>query len=114
MSKHIEKKISKKSKIKEKLIEEAQLITEGEPTKFKITIGPSRLTKYERARIIGARSLQISMSAPILLDESYNLKDPILIADKELELKLLPITIRRKLPNGQFEDIPLIYLLNHT
>lgn len=60
-------------------------------------------TKYEIARIIGARALQIAMGAPILmklsekdLDElKYN---PIEIAKKEFDDGLLPITIKRPLP----------------
>ena len=60
-------------------------------------------TKYERARIIGARALQISMGAPILikLDEEdlekikYN---SIEISKMEFEQGLLPITIKRPLP----------------
>jgi len=71
-----------------------------------------KLTKYERARIIGARALQISMGAPILIDLSLvPEKDPVKIAMKELELGVLPITVRRKLPSGHYQDIPLKWLL---
>jgi len=71
-----------------------------------------RLTKYERARIIGARALQIAMGAPILIDLSLvPEKDTVKIAMKELELKVLPITIRRRLPSGHYQDIPLKWLL---
>ncbi|MEM4576742.1 MAG: DNA-directed RNA polymerase subunit K [Candidatus Nezhaarchaeales archaeon] len=71
-----------------------------------------RLTKYERARIIGARALQIAMGAPVLIDlSSIPEKDPVKIAMKELELGVLPITIRRKLPSGHYQDIPLKWLL---
>jgi len=60
-------------------------------------------TKYETARIIGARALQIAMGAPILIkltekdfgDLNYN---PIEIAKKEFSQGILPITIRRPLP----------------
>lgn len=97
----------------EKLIEEPSESLKDRKKGFKPSAGPPHLTKYERARIIGARALQISMSAPILLDELPDSKDPIQIAEKELELGLLPITIRRKLPDGEFEDIPLTYLLNN-
>jgi DNA-directed RNA polymerase subunit K len=60
-------------------------------------------TKYERARIIGARALQISMDAPILLKlsneqiESLNY-DSLKIAQKELNDGVLPISINRPLP----------------
>ena len=38
-----------------------------EITGKKVKIGPDRLTRFERARIVGARALQLSMGAPILL-----------------------------------------------
>lgn len=60
-------------------------------------------TKYEKARIIGARALQIAMGAPILLDMKENdfeklSFNPINIARKEFDANVLPITIRRPLP----------------
>ena len=70
-----------------------------------ITVGPGHLTKYEKSRIIGARALQLSMGAPVLV-ESEEL-DPIIIAERELLGNLLPLTIRRYLPDGRFQDIPL-------
>ncbi len=78
----------------------------------KIKIGPPKLTKYERARIIGARALQLTMGAPPLIPpEMINTSDPLEIAEKELRLKILPITIRRRLPTGEYQDIPLKWLL---
>ena len=62
-----------------------------------------KYTKYEKARIIGARALQLAMGAPILLKltekelETINF-NPIEIAKKEFEKDILPITIRRPLP----------------
>ncbi len=62
----------------------------------------SRLTKYEIARIISARALQLSMGAIPLIDLSGDEpNDSISIAEKELKRDVLPITIRRKLPNGK-------------
>ena len=63
----------------------------------------SKLTKYERARIIGARALQIAMGAPILLkmkkaDFDRLRFNPIEIAKEEFEKDVLPLTIRRPLP----------------
>ena len=113
MVKKSKKKSEKKLESEEELIEEPSLLEKERKEKIEPRIGPPHLTKYERARIIGARGLQISMSAPILLDEIPDIKDPVRIAEMELEQGLLPITIRRKLPDGKFEDIPLIYLLNH-
>jgi DNA-directed RNA polymerase subunit K/omega len=60
---------------------------------------------------VGARALQISMGAPILVEANENFSNPIDIALKELEGGILPITIRRTLPDGTFQDIPLKWLL---
>lgn len=72
-----------------------------------ILIGPSRLTRFEKARITGARSLQLSLGAPILTKIPSELTDTIMIAKYELEKKTLPISIRRILPNGLYQDIPI-------
>ncbi len=76
----------------------------------KIVVGPPKTTRFERARIVGARSLQISMGAPILIEVDERLSSPIDIAMAELEAGILPITIRRTLPDGTFQDIPLKWL----
>ena len=68
------------------------------------------LTKYEKSRIIGARALQISLGAPILVQIPPEAADPISIAEFELKANVLPITIRRKLPGRRFENIPLAKL----
>lgn len=62
-----------------------------------------KLTKYERARLIGARALQIAMGAPLLLKlKEADLENlhyrPVSIAKYELEKDALPITIKRPLP----------------
>jgi len=77
----------------------------------KILIGPPRLTRFERARIVGARALQISMGAPILLEPPKAPANPIDISIQELESGILPITIRRTLPDETYQDIPLKWLL---
>jgi len=73
-------------------------------------IGPPKLTRFEKARIVGARSLQISMGAPILVEVSEGFSSPIDIALKELGIGILPITIRRTLPDGTCQDIPIKWL----
>lgn len=73
----------------------------------KIMIGPPRLTRFEKARITGARSLQLSLGAPTLIKIPSDLTDTIMIAKYELDKKTLPISIRRILPNGLFQDIPI-------
>ncbi|MFB6204233.1 MAG: DNA-directed RNA polymerase subunit K [Candidatus Nanohaloarchaea archaeon] len=50
-------------------------------------------TRYERARILGARSLQIAMGAPAFVDFDSDDK-PLDIAEKELEEEKLPITVQ--------------------
>merc|ERR1719223_365482 len=61
------------------------------------------LTKYERARVLGTRALQISMNAPVMVDLD-GLTDPLKIAMKELRERKIPIIIRRYLPDGSHED----------
>ncbi|AAT43128.1 DNA-directed RNA polymerase, subunit K [Picrophilus oshimae DSM 9789] len=53
------------------------------------------LTKFEKARIIGARALQIAMGAPVIIDISPDIIDPIDIAMIEFENNVIPITIKR-------------------
>jgi len=80
-------------------------------TKAARLIGPKKLTRFERARVVGARALQISMGAPVLIDVSQSSKSPIDIALMELEQRVLPISIRRTLPDGESQNIPLRLLL---
>jgi DNA-directed RNA polymerase I, II, and III subunit RPABC2 len=61
------------------------------------------MSKYEKARVLGTRALQISMNAPLMLDPG-DLTDPLRIAQMELRARLIPIVIRRYLPNGDYED----------
>jgi DNA-directed RNA polymerase subunit K/omega len=74
-------------------------------------IGPKKLTRFERARVVGARALQISMGAPVLLDIPQDIKSPIEIGETELQEGVLPISIRRALPDGTSLNIPLKTLL---
>ncbi|KAK9471019.1 subunit common to RNA polymerases I, II, and III [Dipodascopsis tothii] len=61
------------------------------------------MTKYERARILGTRALQISMNAPVLIDLEGE-TDPLQIAMKELAQKKIPLVVRRYMPDGSYED----------
>ncbi|CAI5984398.1 unnamed protein product [Closterium sp. NIES-64] len=61
------------------------------------------MTKYERARVLGARDLQTSMNAPVMV-ELHGETDPLEIAMRELREKKIPFTIRRYLPDGSYED----------
>jgi len=89
----------------------AKIDLNKEEIKPKVIIGPPKLTRYEKARIIGARALQISMGAPILIELPENIKDPLTIAELELKMGILPITVRRRKPDGGWQDIPLKWLL---
>jgi DNA-directed RNA polymerase subunit K/omega len=51
------------------------------------------------------------MGAPILIEVSEGFSGPIEIAMKELDAGILPMTIRRTLPDSTFQDIPLKWLL---
>lgn len=51
------------------------------------------------------------MGAPILVEISEGLTSPIDIALKELATGMLPMTIRRTLPDGTYQDIPLKWLI---
>ncbi|XWS37777.1 hypothetical protein CRYUN_Cryun19dG0074300 [Craigia yunnanensis] len=77
---------------------------EDQDAKDKTTRKTSKyMTKYERARILGTRALQISMNAPVMV-ELEGETDPLEIAMKELRERKIPFTIRRYLPDGSYED----------
>jgi DNA-directed RNA polymerase subunit K/omega len=70
-------------------------------------------TKYERARILGARALQLSMDAPVLMkipeEMLSNLNfDPLRIAEVELDCGVLPISVKRPLPERTKEKLRAI------
>jgi DNA-directed RNA polymerase I, II, and III subunit RPABC2 len=69
------------------------------------------LTKYERARVLGARALQISKNAPLLVDIEPGEWDPLKLAEKELVNRKIPFIIRRYLPDGSYEDWKLDELI---
>jgi len=54
-----------------------------------------KYTRFERARIIGARALQISLGAPILVDVPEVTIDPIEIAILEYDKSVIPMTVKR-------------------
>lgn len=58
-----------------------------------------KLTRFEVARIIGARTLQIALGAPILAQTQFS--DPMDVAKQEFKEKMVPITIKRDLPSGE-------------
>jgi DNA-directed RNA polymerase subunit K len=58
-------------------------------------LGAEKYTRFERARILGARALQISLGAPILIDVLPTMVDPVEIAELEFAAGRIPITVRR-------------------
>ncbi len=77
-----------------------------------ITIGPPRLTQYERARIIGIRALQIDYGAEPFIKVEDGYVSSIQIAEKELEAGVLPLSIKRRLIyRDDFDPIPLKWLI---
>jgi len=74
----------------------------------KVLMGPPTLTRFEKARIMGARALQLSLGAPPFIDIPVNAATSLDISMKELEKRVIPITIRRVLPNGDYQNIPLL------
>ena len=60
-----------------------------------------KLTRFEVARILGARGLQISLGAPILVKIEREDIEPIAIAEEEFKQAKVPMTIRRTLPDGE-------------
>ncbi|CAA2983401.1 DNA-directed RNA polymerases II, IV and V subunit 6A-like [Olea europaea var. sylvestris] len=84
------------------------ILGEGEEKQEEVPVERPRktskyMTKYERARILGTRALQISMNAPVMV-ELEGETDPLEIAMKELRERKIPFTIRRYLPDGSYED----------
>ena len=73
----------------------------------KIVTGPPTLTRFESARIMGARALQLSLGAPPFISIPKDAATSLDIAIKELEDRVIPITIRRTLPNGDYQNITI-------
>lgn len=61
------------------------------------------LTKYEKARIIGQRAKQIESGAKPFIKVPENIIDSYIIAELELQQKMIPFIIKRPLPGGKCE-----------
>ena len=72
-----------------------------------VSTGPPTLTRFEKARIMGARALQLSYGAPSFIKIPKNATTSLEIAMEELNKRVIPIIIKRTLPNGDFQNIPL-------
>ncbi len=62
------------------------------------------MTRFERARLISARALQLSLGAPPLVKPPKGTK-PYDLAKQELEQGVLPLVALRRLPSGKLEKI---------
>merc|ERR1712157_125515 len=76
----------------------------GDPRQNQNRVTTPYMTKYERARVLGTRALQISMNAPVMIELQGTETDPLQIAMLELAEKKIPFTVRRFLPDRSFED----------
>ncbi len=76
---------------------------DGEGVRSANRVTTPYMTKYERARVLGTRALQIAMCAPVMV-ELEGETDPLQIAMKELKQRKIPIIIRRYMPDGSYED----------
>ena len=69
------------------------------------------LTKYEKAKILGERAIQISNGAKVMVEVEKGVWDPMIIAEKELREKKIEYVVRRYLPDGSYEDWELNELI---
>ena len=72
-----------------------------------IVIGPPMLTRFEKARIMGARALQLSLGAPVFIEIPKNATTSLEIAMEELKQRVIPIVIKRTLPNEDYQNLSL-------
>jgi len=72
-----------------------------------------KLTRFELARIVGARAKQLALGAPPLIDvNEAPVKDPVAIAILELIKGVLPISVKRVKADGSYELHPVNKLLS--
>ena len=93
----------------EAVMADAGLAGDGHRTKRGYTKNTERitshfLTKYERARILGTRALQLSKNAPPMVMPDSGETDPYKLAEYELSRGKIPFIIRRYLPDHTYED----------
>ena len=98
-----------------KIIEDRDTITKDTPhepveiinEKGLVVTGPPTLTRFEKARIMGARALQLSLGAPVFITIPKNTTSSLEIAMEELKQRVIPIVIKRTLPNGDYQHLPI-------
>ena len=97
------------------IIKNREIITQDTPHKpveitskdGSVITGPLTLTRFEKARIMGARALQLSLGAPVFIEIPKNATTSLEIAMEELNQRIIPIVIRRTLPNSDYQNIPI-------
>ena len=101
---YIDVKFNNKSKFDNftKVMELSDANYKGNETKIKTT---SRLTKYEKTKILGIRAQQLASGMPALIEVPKNIRDIKIIAEMELEQRKIPFIIKRPLPNKGCEYI---------
>lgn len=92
--------------VKQEEIEILENNNQDTPKKLTERITIPRITKYEKAHVLGVRAAQISCGAPPFVDIEDE-TDSLKIARKELLEGKIPFIIRRKFPDGSFEDWPI-------
>ena len=73
----------------------------------RVVAGPITLTRFEKARIMGARALQLSLGAPVFIEIPKNATSSLEIAMEELKQRVIPIVIKRTLPNGDYQHLSI-------
>ena len=66
--------------------------------------GSRWLTRFEKARMLGIRTLQLSMNSPTTATRPETMTDPYEIAQLELKTRVIPFMIRRWFPDKSYED----------
>ena len=92
---------------REIIYKETEHVPEEIISKDEVVTGPPMLTRFEKARIMGARALQLSLGAPPFISVPKDTSTSLEIAMEELNERLIPIVIRRVLPNGDYQNIPI-------
>ena len=109
----LEEPVKKSSRPADEVVTYAEIeyeLKEIDAQGTKVLIGPPWLTRFERARITGSRSLQLSLGAPPMIKVPPDANSSIALAVAEIEHKALPISIRRILPSGRYQDIPIDWM----
>ena len=92
---------------KKNLLNELKILSHNETYSqyySKIRITKPFLTKYEKAKILGIRSQMLSNGSHPMINVSNDITDTLDIAKEELKQGVIPLFIRRYLPNKEYED----------